>query len=110
MGLASPSTSLASPLNLPCISPPPRISLPPPRTPPYWPAFGRREILERLYLSVALMDGGSGGRCPPAPPLLAGLRPAGNSRALRRFGRLISMLGGGGPGPRAPPRANSLIN
>ena len=23
---------------------------------PYWPAFGRREILERLDLSVVLMD------------------------------------------------------
>ena len=28
----------------------------PPLHPPYWPAFGRREILERLDLSVALMD------------------------------------------------------
>ena len=49
----------------------------PPLHPPYWPAFGRREIPERFALSVVIMDDGVGGAPPPEPPQLAGLRPAG---------------------------------
>ena len=63
----------------------------PPLHPPYWPAVGRREILERFAIRSPNLNNdnnnnGRGGAAPPAPPLLAGLRPAGNSRALRPFG------------------------
>ena len=56
----------------------------PPLHPPYWPAFGRREILERLDLSVALMDDGSGGApAPPHPPYWPAF---GRREILERFG------------------------
>ena len=73
----------------------------PPLHPPYWPAFGWREIsgalpFSRLILMIIviiiiiiiiiliilIMILGGGAPPPPTPPLLAGLRPAGNSRAL----------------------------
>ena len=86
-------------------APPRRVPTPPwpndvgrggaaPPHPPYWPAVGRREILERFAIRSPNLNNdnnnnGRGGAAPPAPPLLAGLRPAGNSRALRHSAPLI---------------------
>ena len=50
-----------------------------------WPAFGRRRLSSALKI-VIILDDGAGGLRPPGPPLLAGLRPAGN------FGRFAIRL------------------
>ena len=59
---------------------------------PYWPAFGRREILERLDLSVVLMDDGSGGAPAPTHPPLASASGLVRRSSASPFGHLISMI------------------
>ena len=60
------------------------------RCPPAPPA-GRLKFVGRR----GMFNVGRGGAAPPAPPLLAGLRPAGN---LERFALSVAIMDGGSGG------------